>query len=161
MLRPERRQSAGNPHSADARHRHRFENRYRICGHKPSVDQSTASLFGSYLFINDDGAEIRDASSLWGKDTHETEDILKDLLGGKKVSVGAIGPVGENLGSGGAIFNDRNHNMCHSGVGSVMGSKNLKAIVTQGSKSIPVADPEKMKDIHKRWVQLFGWKSLS
>ncbi|UCF92514.1 MAG: hypothetical protein JSW39_30340 [Desulfobacterales bacterium] len=106
-----------------------------------------------YLFIHDDGVEIRDAAQLWGKDTHQTEDILQDLLG-KEVSVGAIGPVGENMGSGGAIFNDRNHNMCHSGVGSVMGSKKLKAIVTQGSKSFPIANPEKMVEIHKRWVQL-------
>ena len=106
-----------------------------------------------YLFIHDGGAELRDAVYLWGKDTHETEDILISELG-KAVSVGAIGPVGENLCAGGMICNDRNHNLAHSGVGSVMGSKKLKAIVTQGSQSFPVAHPEKIDDIRKRWVEL-------
>jgi aldehyde:ferredoxin oxidoreductase len=107
-----------------------------------------------YLFIHDGGVELRDASTLWGKDTHETEDILKEELG-ESASVAAIGPVGENLCAGGLIANDRHHNMAHSGVGSVMGSKRLKAIVTQGSKSFPIAYPEKIADIRRRWVQLF------
>ncbi|MEE9610682.1 MAG: aldehyde ferredoxin oxidoreductase C-terminal domain-containing protein [Desulfatiglandales bacterium] len=106
-----------------------------------------------YLFIHDDGVELRDASSLWGKDTHETEDILQDELGAT-ASVAAIGPVGENLCAGGMICSDRNHNMAHSGGGSVMGSKRLKAIVFQGNKDFPIAHPEKIKDIRKRWVQL-------
>ena len=106
-----------------------------------------------YLFINDNGTELRDAKYLWGKDTHETEDILKEQLG-ESVSVGAIGPVGENLCAGGMICNDKHHNMAHSGVGSVMGSKKLKAIVTQGSKSFPIAHPERMTDIRKKWVAL-------
>lgn len=106
-----------------------------------------------YLFVNDNGAQLRDANHLWGKDTHETEEILKQEIG-PSVSVGAIGPIGENLCAGGMICNDRNHSMAHSGVGSAMGSKKLKAIVTQGSKSFPIAHTERMSDIRKRWVDL-------
>ncbi len=107
-----------------------------------------------YLFIHDGGAELRDAGHLWGKkDSHETEDILK-AEHGELASIASIGPVGENLCAGGMILNDRNHNMAHSGVGSVMGSKKLKAIVTRSNnKSVPVAHPGKIDDIRKRWVQ--------
>ena len=106
-----------------------------------------------YLFIHDNGVEIRDAAYLWGKDTHETEEILLKELG-KEVSVAAIGPAGENLVAGGAIFNDLHHSFAHSGVGSVMGSKRLKAIVTQGSGTFPISHPERISDIRKRWVKL-------
>jgi aldehyde:ferredoxin oxidoreductase len=106
-----------------------------------------------YLFIHDNGVEIRDADYLWGKDTHETEEILLKELG-KEVSVAAIGPAGENLVSGGAIFNDLYHSFAHSGVGSVMGSKRLKAIVTQGSGTFPIAHPERIRDIRNRWAKL-------
>jgi aldehyde:ferredoxin oxidoreductase len=106
-----------------------------------------------YLSINDRGVEVRDAAYLWGKDTHETEEILLRELG-EAVSVAAIGPTGENLCSGGMICNDQHHSFAHSGVGSVMGSKRLKAIVTQGSGTFPIAHPERINDIRKRWLQL-------
>jgi aldehyde:ferredoxin oxidoreductase len=106
-----------------------------------------------YLFIHDQGVKIRDAGYLWGRDTHETEEILKGELG-PSVSVGAIGPVGENLCAGGMMCNDRNHNMAHSGAGSALGVKKIKAIVTQGSKSFPIAHPEQIAEIRKRWLQL-------
>ncbi len=107
----------------------------------------------AYLFLNDNGVELRDAGLLWGKDTHETEDILKRELG-ESISVAAIGPAGENLCAGGMICNDRNHSMAHSGVGSVMGSKKLKAIVTQGSKKFPIAHPERMSETRNRFYKV-------
>ena len=106
-----------------------------------------------YLMISDDGVEIRDASHLWGKDSAETEEILKGELG-NSFSIGAIGPAGENLCMGGMVMSDRNHSFGHSGIGSIFGSKKLKALCTQGSKPFPVAHPEKMDDIRKRWVKL-------
>lgn len=105
----------------------------------------------AYLFINDNGVELKDAGYLWGKDTHETEEILKGGLG-ESVSVAAIGPAGENLCAGGMICNDRNHSLAHSGVGSVMGSKKLKAIVIQGSKAFPIAHPESVTAVRKAWL---------
>jgi aldehyde:ferredoxin oxidoreductase len=107
-----------------------------------------------YLYINDEGADLRDASHIWGKlDSHETEDILLKEHG-KTASVGSIGPFGENHCAGGMILNDENHNMAHSGVGSVMGSKMLKAYVIQSDrKDVPIAHPKKINDIRKRWVE--------
>jgi aldehyde:ferredoxin oxidoreductase len=106
-----------------------------------------------YLSISDKGAKLCDAQYLWRKDSHETEMILKQELG-KSVSVAAIGPAGENLCAGALIANDENHNLGHSGVGAVMGSKNLKAIVTQGTKDFPIAHADRLPDIKKRWTQL-------
>lgn len=107
-----------------------------------------------YLWIHDGKAELRDASHLWGKtDTHETEDVIKGELGNSKISVAAIGPCGENLVPGGMIMNDRNHGFCHSGVGSAMGWKNLKAIAIYGNKSIKIADPERIKQVRKEFAK--------
>ncbi len=113
-----------------------------------------------YLWIDDGKVEIRNAQKLLGKDTHETEDLIKEELkapaksgapGG--VSVAAIGPAGENLCAGAAIMNDKNHGFCHSGVGTVMGSKRLKAIAVRGTGEVPVADAEKFTPIAKAWAQ--------
>ncbi|MBU1207954.1 MAG: hypothetical protein KKH04_13660 [Proteobacteria bacterium] len=106
-----------------------------------------------YLWIHDGQAELREASHLWGKtDTHETEDAIQGELGNPQISVAAIGPCGENLVYGGAIMNDKNHGFCHSGGGSVMGSKRLKAIAVYGGKPVPVADPEKLASLRKEWL---------
>ena len=120
-----------------------------------------------YLWINNGKSELRDASHLWGKkDSHETEDVIKEELGNAKASVAAIGPAGENLCAGAMICNDRNHSFSHSGGGSVMGSKNLKAIAVFGDQPIPVADPEGLKKMRGEWLRQmrlpghFGWHVL-
>lgn len=105
-----------------------------------------------YLWINEGRAEIRDASKIWGKDTHETEDLVKEELGQPKASVAAIGPAGENLCAGALIENDKNHSMSHGGTGTIMGSKRLKAIAVYGRrKPIPIANKEMEEAIGKRW----------
>jgi aldehyde:ferredoxin oxidoreductase len=95
-----------------------------------------------YLYFHDGKAELRDAGHLQGKDTRETEDIIKEELG-KTCSVFAIGPAGENLVRFASIVGDHGHVAAHNGLGAVMGSKNLKAIVAeQGNGKVPVADPK-------------------
>jgi len=111
-----------------------------------------------YLWINDDMVELRDAAKFLGKDTHETEDLIKQDLGfptevGKGVSVAAIGPGGENLVAGALIENDKNHSFAHSGVGTIMGSKKLKAIAVRGTGEIPIADKEKLAPIAREWAK--------
>ncbi len=97
-----------------------------------------------YLSICDDKIELKSATSLWGKTSSETEDILKNEY--EKSSVLNIGPGGETLSLMAAIINDGDRAAGRSGVGAVMGSKNLKAIVVQASRgSIPVTDAEAMK----------------
>lgn len=95
-----------------------------------------------YLYISDNNAEIRDASHLWGKNTYETEDILKTELKDNKIEIASIGPAGENLVHGSAIIIDCGRAAGGSGVGCVMGDKKLKAIVVRGHNSVKVAHPE-------------------
>ncbi len=95
-----------------------------------------------YLFISDGNAEICDASHLWGKNTYETEDILKKELRDNKIEIASIGPAGENLVHGSAIIIDCGRAAGGSGVGCIMGDKKLKAIVVRGHNSVKVAHPE-------------------
>lgn len=98
-----------------------------------------------YINIADDQVEIKDASSLWGKVVSETTHAL-EALHGEKVKVATIGPAGEKLSRIAAIMNDIGRAAGRSGVGAVMGSKNLKAIVVKGSGKVEVADSDKLKE---------------
>ena len=106
-----------------------------------------------YLWINDDKAELRDASSLWGKDTHETTDALLKEVGDPKARVACIGPAGEKLSPIACIVNEKHRAAGRSGVGAVMGSKNLKAVVVRGSGSFKAADPEGLRETLKAAMQ--------
>ncbi|MBM4462971.1 MAG: aldehyde ferredoxin oxidoreductase family protein [Chloroflexi bacterium] len=105
-----------------------------------------------YLVIEDDKVELRDAADLWGKDNFEVTDLLrKRHEGKKKVKVLAIGRAGENLVRYAAICNEERDFFARGGMGAVMGSKKLKAIVVRGSGKIPLASPtaftQKRKEI--------------
>jgi aldehyde:ferredoxin oxidoreductase len=103
----------------------------------------------SYLYVHDNIAEIRSAEDLVGKDTWETEDAIKKGLK-RQSSAYAIGPAGENLVRFACIVGDHGHVVAHSGLGAVMGSKKLKAVVAErGQQKIPVVDPERLKDLAK------------
>lgn len=94
-----------------------------------------------YLYINDDKVELRDASHLWGKTVFETTDELnKDC--GASFRVACIGPTGENLCLYAGVMNDKHRAAGRGGLGAVMGSKKLKAVVVKGTGSIGVARPE-------------------
>lgn len=96
----------------------------------------------SYLFIYDHYVEVRDAASYWGKTVSETEDALRRDHGVPGLRIACIGPGGENLVKFACVMNDKHRSAGRSGVGAVMGSKNLKAIAVRGTGSVPVADPE-------------------
>ncbi len=97
-----------------------------------------------YLWVNEDQVEIRSAEHLWGKDVHETTDILLAETDAK-AKVACIGPAGENLVLISAIMNDKHRAAARSGVGAVMGSKNLKAVVVMGRKNPAFYDDEDMR----------------
>ena len=103
-----------------------------------------------YLLLGDDSAEVLPASDLWGKDTYETTDTLKEKHG-KRCKVLAIGPASENLVPYGSIINDYGHVFGRAGMGTVMGSKNIKAIAAQGSKKAVIKDPEKVKELSETY----------
>lgn len=94
-----------------------------------------------YLYIVDGHAEIRDANWLWGKTTSQTEALLRKALSDEGIEIATIGPAGENRVRGSAIMIDTAKAAGGSGVGCVMGDKNLKAIVVRGHGKIDVFDP--------------------
>jgi len=110
-----------------------------------------------YLHITDSKAEILDGSFVRGKDTFETDRILRKRHGENgyenRLSVAAIGPAGENRVRFACICSDRGHIVATGGVGAVMGSKNLKAIVVQGSQKIPfdTGQAERLLQLTGQW----------
>jgi aldehyde:ferredoxin oxidoreductase len=107
-----------------------------------------------YLFINDGKAELRDAIHLWRKDTYQTEDILKSELG-KDVEVACIGPSGENLSLISAVMS-RGRTAARSGLGTVMGSKRLKAVAVKGNMKVPLADEKETKELRRKYLGQLG-----
>lgn len=105
-----------------------------------------------YIMIEDDKIEIRDAAHLWGKVVSETTKILEDETP-KKSRILTIGPAGEKLSRMAAIMNDISRAAGRSGVGAVMGSKNLKAIVVRGTGNVTVAEEEELKNVVKDCTQ--------
>jgi len=103
-----------------------------------------------YLWVSDKEVEIRDASDLWGKDAFETEDLILQKTGDKRVRVMSIGQAGENLVKYAAIVNDKGSLAGRTGMGAVMGSKKLKAVAFRGSSKTAIADEEAYKAIKKR-----------
>ncbi|WP_428414803.1 aldehyde ferredoxin oxidoreductase family protein [Methylibium sp.] len=96
-----------------------------------------------YLSIEDDKAELRDASHLWGKSVWQTEEIIKKQHQDPLTRVSSIGLAGENGVLYAAVVNDLHRAAGRSGVGAVMGSKNLKAIAVRGTKGVGnVANPK-------------------
>ncbi len=97
-----------------------------------------------YLSIVDDAVDLRPARHLWGKTTHQTEDIIRDEIGdawtARETRIVSIGPAGEKLVRFAAIINDKHRAAARSGVGAVMGSKNLKAIAVRGTGDVTIAD---------------------
>ncbi len=107
-----------------------------------------------YLWINGDKAELRPAAHIWGKTTHEADDILKSETD-EKAKTSVIGPAGENLSLIASIMNDRDRAAGRGGVGAVMGSKNLKGIVVRGKFDVPLADPVAFKAVSNRYRDKF------
>src|SRR5574343_701759 len=96
-----------------------------------------------YLYINDDTVELRDAGHLWGQSVWKTEEALKTSLQDPLLRVSSIGKSGENGVLYAAVVNDLHRAAGRSGVGAVMGSKNLKAIAVRGTKGVGnVRDPK-------------------
>ncbi|NPV85016.1 MAG: aldehyde ferredoxin oxidoreductase family protein [Anaerolineae bacterium] len=106
-----------------------------------------------YLYLHDGKAEIRDASHLWGKVTGDVEDALKAELKDTTIQVLQIGPAGEKLVKFASIMNMRSRANGRTGMGAVMGSKLLKAVVVRPSKKVEPADPQKIAELHKTGTQ--------
>jgi aldehyde:ferredoxin oxidoreductase len=106
-----------------------------------------------WLWIDDDKVEIRSAVHLWGKDVPETDRLLKEELQDPDIRVGAIGRAGENLVRFACIMFCLSHAAGQTGTGSIMGSKNLKAIAVRGSGDIKLADKKLVRQLSSDLVK--------
>ncbi len=102
-----------------------------------------------YLAILDDKTEIRDAGHLWGRETKETEEAIRQELGEPRARIAQIGPAGERLVRFACIINDLRDAAGRTGLGAVMGSKRLKAIAVRGKRELKAADPERLRAMAK------------
>ncbi|MEW6259993.1 MAG: aldehyde ferredoxin oxidoreductase family protein [Thermodesulfobacteriota bacterium] len=107
-----------------------------------------------YLWIDGEHAELRSAEHVWGKTTHETDDILRSETD-EKAKTAVIGPAGENRVLFAAVMNDRDRAAGRGGVGAVMGAKQLKGIVVRGTFDVPLADPQAFKQANARYRDKF------
>jgi aldehyde:ferredoxin oxidoreductase len=107
-----------------------------------------------YLWVDDDSVQLVDASHLMGKSPGETEDALREELGDYYIRVAAIGVAGEKLSRIACIMNDKTRAAGRTGLGAVMGSKNLKAIAVRGTRDVAVAKTDEfmeyVKEFHER-----------
>ena len=104
-----------------------------------------------YLFIDNGKAELKEANQLWGKNTFETDDILEAEYG-KTAKVVSIGPAGEKCSQVACIMTHRGDTAGRSGLGAVMGSKKLKAVVVRGDRQIPTANIEEANRLRKQGI---------
>lgn len=107
----------------------------------------------SYLWVKDDRVEIRTANELWGLDAFDAERRLRGLHGHHGVGIAVIGPAGENLVRFASIGSDYYRHAARGGVGAVMGSKNLKAVVVRGTRGVPVADVSRLMALQASQIE--------
>jgi aldehyde:ferredoxin oxidoreductase len=114
-----------------------------------------------YLWIKDGQAELRPANHLWGQKTGETQEQIQAELEDPKIRIAQIGPAGENLVKYAAVMHDVNRAAGRSGLGAVMGSKNLKAVAVRGTSRVGLVDKSKLSETIK-WINggykdMMGW----
>jgi len=116
-----------------------------------------------YLWLCDEGVELRDAKHLWGLDTWETQQRIREELKDEDVQTACIGQAGENLVRIANVRTGLKHAAGRTGTGAVLGAKNLKAIAVRGSKGIKIAEPERFLEAAKKaratledWKYVFG-----
>lgn len=111
----------------------------------------------AYLWVHDGKAEIRDASALWGKTTREVEELVRSELGDSRIRVAQTGPAGENLVRYACVLNECKHANGRTGMGAVMGSKNLRAIAVRGEHKPEFRDDAGLLAIAKWFAG--NWRS--
>jgi aldehyde:ferredoxin oxidoreductase len=117
-----------------------------------AVYVSGKSVKPVYLLIQNGKLELRDASHLWGQDTISTEEALRSEIGEKRLRVASIGPASERLSLISGICNDGGRFAARSGVGAVMGSKQLKAVAVRGSDRVAVANADLLDSLRKKFI---------
>jgi aldehyde:ferredoxin oxidoreductase len=114
-----------------------------------------------YLYLKDGQAEIRDASHLWGKDSYETQELIKDELDDANISVACIATGGEKQIRYACIMNDKGRSAGRCGMGALMGSKNLKAVAAVGNSKPRAADAGKVRALAKQAMAAVNGNMIS
>ncbi len=107
-----------------------------------------------WISIQDQQVKIHDAGDLWGQDTYQTQESIQGFLNDPKTRISCIGSAGENLVKMAAIMNDHGRAAGRTGLGAVMGSKNLKAIAFRGSQKVPLFNPGAFKGAVNEILQI-------
>ncbi|HWI61586.1 MAG TPA: aldehyde ferredoxin oxidoreductase N-terminal domain-containing protein, partial [Symbiobacteriaceae bacterium] len=107
-----------------------------------------------YFVLKDGTPELRPAGHLWGKVTGDVDQAIKQELGDEKAEIAQIGPAGENLVRFAAIMNMANRANGRTGLGAVMGSKQLKAVAVRGTELPRPAEPERFRELVRRFKEL-------
>ncbi|NLE08430.1 MAG: aldehyde ferredoxin oxidoreductase family protein [Dehalococcoidales bacterium] len=121
-------------------------------------------LFGkapqpSYLFVHNNEIEIRDAAAIWGKTVKESQQALRDELGDTEVKAMVIGPAGEKLVRFANVMTGLKNSCGRTGMGAVLGSKNVKAIAARGTLDVTLAHPKEALDYGREFMtQVTGSK---
>lgn len=123
-----------------------FSRELKYAGYDVLIIQGRANK-PTYLFIDDDNVQFRDAKNIWAKDVFETEKLVREELEDLNVKVACIGPAGEKMVRFANIYHSGRRHAGRTGIGAVMGSKNLKAIVIRGSKTVEVAKLDELNEI--------------
>jgi len=100
-----------------------------------------------YIAIHNDKVELRDAAAFWGMDTYQTQTAIRKELGDPEAQIMCIGPGGENLVKYATIITRLGNGAGRTGMGCVMGSKNLKAIAVRGTKGVKIAEPDRFMEL--------------
>ena len=106
-----------------------------------------------WLWINEGEAELRDGSSLWGLEIGECQDRMREATGEPQAKTALIGPAGERMVRIACVINDLSHVAGRSGMGAVMGSKNLKGVAVRGRNPPELADPDRVKELARSLVK--------
>ena len=109
-----------------------------------------------YLILDNGKAELKDAANLWGKDTYETENLLEKEYG-QQSRAACIGPAGEKLSLISGILTDHGSLAARSGLGAVMGSKKLKAVVVRGNMEVNIFDKTAAANVRNERIDF--WKN--
>ena len=118
-----------------------------------------------YIAIDNERVEIREAGGIWGMDTYRTATAIKKELGEPQGQVVCIGPAGEKQVVYATVMSHLGHGGGKTGMGAVMGSKNLKAIVVRGTRGVKIANPQRFKKLCFEAYQALKespkWEALS
>ena len=137
-----------------------FSNELKRTGYDAMFFTGTAKK-PVWVYLTEKGVEIKDASALWGKDAIETEEFIRDELGDRRVQVATIGASGEKISLISGVVTDGGRIAARSGLGAVMGSKGLKAFAVRGKQKVPVAEPDTLKAINKKFLKEYNQSKVA